>query len=80
MEEVERLENEYTTARAAVVEHLRSAAVGWYGDSPAEGPSTPLEKAWLDRHEELKAVAAEARTRANEGVDAFIRKQVAGRP
>jgi hypothetical protein len=79
MEEVDRLEAEYTAARAAVVEHLRSAAVSWYGDPP-RGPSpSSFDETWRDRDAELKVAAAEARTRADEGMDAFVREQVARR-
>jgi hypothetical protein len=78
MEEVDRLEAEYTAARAAVVEHLRAVAVSWYGDPPTGSPPKGFDETWMKRHTELEAAAAEARTRADEAMDA-LREEVARR-
>jgi hypothetical protein len=73
VDELDRLEADLEAARRAVIEHLHSGvAVGYAGGARTGMADTPVDKAWNDRYNELRASADQALAAANQAWSTWL--------
>jgi len=68
--QLNRLEDEFDAARAAVKEHLGTAVREWYGTPPPGPRLIPITDEWLAHHKDLE----EAQERTHEALLDYLRR------